>query len=73
MTRSVFQPEMVIGRRTHSVLFPASLEKHDWSHEVWLLSCRSESVPSDCPHLSDVGSVDSPSGDSALDSTCLLG
>lgn len=42
----------------HSVMFPGSLEKHDWSHEVWLLSCKSESVTSDRPRLLNVGFAD---------------
>lgn len=35
------------------------LEKHDWSHVVWLLSCRAELLINDHPHLFSVSSVDS--------------
>lgn len=52
---------------TQTAMFSCSLaqryfsEKHDWSHEVWLLSCRAEPVMSDCPNLFSVGFVDSRS------------
>lgn len=44
----------------HSAVFSCSLaqryflEKHDWSHEVWLLSCRAQPVMGDCLHLFSV-------------------
>ena len=43
------------------------MERHDRSHEPWLLSCGAEPVMSDHPHLFNVRSADSPA------SVCLCG
>ena len=47
-------------------------EKHDWSHEVWLPSCRAEPLTSDHSHLFSVGFCRQPVRSPAWNYTCIF-